>query len=683
MAGTTTIAAKLTLDGSQPVQSVRSFKQQLREAQVDLLQMQQAFGDLSPEAITAARNVAMLRDRVQEAREVADLFDPGKKFQAFAGALSTVAAGYGAVQGAMGLFGAESKELEKQLLKVQSAMALAQGLSAIADGAKDFQRLGVIAKDALAGIRTGLLATGIGAFVVALGLLVAYWDDIKKAVSGVSAEQKKLLADATKLNDTEKEKLTHLDDQDNILKQQGKSEKQILELKEAQIKTVIAAGEAQLEAQKQIDAAAIRTAERNKEILTSILEFVTQPLQAITTVIDAIGEKFGKNFGTNAALNKGLSSAASLIFDPKGMKEEAEKSYKEQEEGLTKLRNQYAGYQNQITEINKQAAARDAAFRKELKAIRDAAADDTILDAEILAQKQLKQAYEQQQADIKQSQYSRVQKNQLLQAVDDKYHADTIKALDVRIREISDKLVQAGIDDENAKKERAKKGLSDLLNGGLENLNALQGVNNGVDTTRLDAIGQQQAAEMEQLNSFYAEKFALAKGNAAAEESLTEAYERSKTEIARNANNARLDILSNALGSISNLIGQQTVAGKVLAVAQATIDTYVGANKALAQGGIFGFIGAAAVIAAGLANVKKIISTKIAGATSSGVSAPTDTGSVAAPIIPSAQVSNTALPQDQINQMGNAAIRAYVVESDNTNSQEKITRINRQARLGG
>ena len=59
--------------------------------------------------------------------------------------------------------------------------------------AKDsFKQLGAVAMDALKGIRTGLLLTGIGAFVVVLGTVVAYWDDIKKAVGGVTEEEKKL-----------------------------------------------------------------------------------------------------------------------------------------------------------------------------------------------------------------------------------------------------------------------------------------------------------------------------------------------------------------------------------------------------------------------------------------------------------------------------------------------------------
>lgn len=142
-------------DATQRVnQSNKSLKAQIKEATVELIQAQEKFGDYSKEALTAAKNLAQLRDKIAEAGETANLFDPGKKFQAVAGAVSAMASGFAVAQGAMGLFGAESEEVEKTLLKVQSAMALSQGLSTIADSAKDFQRLKAIVVDALKSIAT-------------------------------------------------------------------------------------------------------------------------------------------------------------------------------------------------------------------------------------------------------------------------------------------------------------------------------------------------------------------------------------------------------------------------------------------------------------------------------------------------------------------------------------------------
>lgn len=136
------------------VNSNKSLKAQMKEATVELIQAQNKFGDYSKEALSAAKNLAQLRDKIAEASETANLFDPGKKFQAVAGAVSAMASGFAVAQGAMGLFGAESEEVEKTLLKVQSAMALSQGLSTIADSAKDFQRLKAVVVDAMKSIAT-------------------------------------------------------------------------------------------------------------------------------------------------------------------------------------------------------------------------------------------------------------------------------------------------------------------------------------------------------------------------------------------------------------------------------------------------------------------------------------------------------------------------------------------------
>lgn len=143
-------------------------------------------------------------------------------------------------------------------------------------------------------------------------------------------------------------------------------------------------------------------------------------------------------------------------------------------------------------------------------------------------------------------------------------------------------------------------------------------------------------------------------------------------------------VISGALGTIADAVGRNTVAGKALSVAQATVDTYAGANKALATyPPPFGGIAAGTVILAGLLNVKKILSTKIppppgAKGVSDNVSA-----SAAAPITPPAPLINTRTQLDStsIQQMGSATNRAYVLESDVTNSQERIRRINRAARL--
>jgi hypothetical protein len=98
-----------------------------------------------------------------------------------------VVAGFEVAAGAAGLFGSESEELEKVLIKVQSAMVLSQGLKDIKEFAPAFSNLGTIIKGnvvkAFSTLRGAIISTGVGALVVAVGLLVANWDALVKKFS--------------------------------------------------------------------------------------------------------------------------------------------------------------------------------------------------------------------------------------------------------------------------------------------------------------------------------------------------------------------------------------------------------------------------------------------------------------------------------------------------------------------
>lgn len=83
------------------------------------------------------------------------------------------------------------------------------------------------------------------------------------------------------------------------------------------------------------------------------------------------------------------------------------------------------------------------------------------------------------------------------------------------------------------------------------------------------------------------------------------------------------------------------------------------------------------------ATAKGIAQIRSANASGGGTAGAAPSISTAAPISPAApQATLTQLDQQSINQMGSATSRAYVIEADVTNKQERIKRINRAARLG-
>ena len=130
--------------------------------------------------------------------------------QKLGGALSGVTSGFSIAQGVMGAFGSESEEVEKALLKVQSALAIQQGLQGIRESKKDFIELGSTIKESAVGqriltaattaytfvtsaattglklFRVALVSTGIGAIIVLVGLLIANFDKVTSVLIKLS-----------------------------------------------------------------------------------------------------------------------------------------------------------------------------------------------------------------------------------------------------------------------------------------------------------------------------------------------------------------------------------------------------------------------------------------------------------------------------------------------------------------
>ena len=128
---------------------------------------------------------------------------------------------------------------------------------------------------------------------------------------------------------------------------------------------------------------------------------------------------------------------------------------------------------------------------------------------------------------------------------------------------------------------------------------------------------------------------------------------------------------SQLAGALSGLAGEN----KELAAASAIIDTYAGANKAFAQGGFAGFATGAAIIAAGLANLKKIYDTDIPGGGGGGMGS----GAAAVAQAPAPQMMSGAFTLG--GGQAPAALQAFVVTDEMTNSQNQLANIRRRSTL--
>ena len=187
--------------------NVGSLKSQLRQAQAEVAAMSEKFGETSREAANAAKKAAELKDRIGEAKALTDAFDPDAKFNSLSTSIGGVLNGFQAYEGALGLIGVESESLQKTMLKVQSAMALSDGINGVLQAKDNFIKLGAVVKNAFAGMTQGaklFAVTGIGLLVTAIGLVVANWDSVSKAIGLSTKEQDEFIAKQKRIAEEQK-----------------------------------------------------------------------------------------------------------------------------------------------------------------------------------------------------------------------------------------------------------------------------------------------------------------------------------------------------------------------------------------------------------------------------------------------------------------------------------------------
>ena len=691
------VGIKLEVDGSQATKAVGNVRKEIKEATVALQQAQAQFGEYSAEAITAAKRVAELRDRVSEAAETARLFDPGQKFAAFSGALNAVAGGFSAVQGALGLVGVESEEVQKQLLKVQSALALSQGLNVITDSAKDFQRLGAVIKQtetfqrglaaanvvtstALQAVgvsatttsvgfkvlRGAIIATGIGALAVGLVLLVQNFDKVRDAVYRFIPG----LKTATEFIGGLVQSVT---DFIGITSEADRATAKLIADNSARIK----AAERDLELNgDKYDQYTQRKIKANIDYRKSLEELTkdeTLSVQERERFIAQARSKADREIAradedrNNAAEErrkadqKKADDAAKVAADKR--KAEADRLAgieKQALDELQRLRDE-ATVAALKEEDQRQIKAIELALKRELEAID--ALEATRETKEALRQEKTKKA------------------DREIQAINQGRIDAEIKAEKDKNEELKNIFIEDGEFYIEAQREAAENRKAYIDAQIIDESLPFKERRNLIDEAILDLYRLRDAGIITEKEFAQAAKeYAQARKNIRKEEvnSLLET----------------LDAYAQVVGQISVLLGKQTAAGKTAAIAEATISAISAsvkafeANAKIPPAPLFGILAGGVALAAGLKNVREIAKVPVPGGGGGGVSVPSismpsmSIPSNISPIAPPRpQAAVTQLDRTSMQGINVASTRAYVVESDITGAQERITRLNRAARL--
>jgi hypothetical protein len=542
-----------------------------------------------------------------------------------------------------------------------------QGLMALKTGFTASFKAGVQGAGSL---QKAIIATGIGALVVAVGLLVAYWDDIVGFISGASSEQKQLLADTEKTAQAQQAALDAISLQENSLRLAGKSEKEIRDLKIQQTNETITALEAQLQAQDAIKKSQVDAAKRNKEILQGIIRAISAPLTILLATVDSVGKALGKDFGLEKQFSGGL---ANLVFDPEEVAQAADETIKETKDQLAKLKSARDGYL--LTEKNEKAAAakqRIEDAKKVAEEIRKIEEETQAFRAEaFIAAGNDEKAREDRRYGVRINQLKLQQKQEVAAAKD---NAELIKAINEKYNQL------------NLQEERNH--TANLEKVEQDRLDKLTAIAQRIDDIDASLIQDAQERDLRQLEIKYQREQAAAKNNYDLLEALNNEYianklkiendyEKQASELRRATVNAELDVVKGAFDAIGQIAGEQSVLGKASAVASAVINTYQAATNALANTPApppFPQIAAGVAIASGLASVRKILQTPVpdgnGGLSSGGGGSLPSASTIQQPQFNIVGQSGTNQLAQSIGGQFSQPIRAYVVGGDVTTSQQ-------------
>jgi hypothetical protein len=669
MADQNEIVASLVLDSQQANTSVKSFKAQLKEANNELLTMSERFGEGSAQAVNAAKRVAELKDAIGDSKALVDAFNPDRKFQAFGNAIAGVAGGFAALQGVMALVGTESEDVQKALLKVQAALAISQGINNILELKDTFKQLGIFIQQTtvfqklneaatkaaaftqkLFGIsvdqtstsfkllKGAIAATGIGLLIIAIGEVVSITQEWTSATEKQIEAQKELKEQTVKLADVGlKAEQDFINRQEKLdiarAKARGATDAEIFKLQEASQKS------------------RINSQARHYEEVSKV---------------DEVGAEDSKRIYKNQIADLTLLQ---LNYEAEQRKkaEEAEKKRQEKAKADAEKRKQEL----------QAALERERASEAELRKLRE--------DNYLLEEKNTTQAgrsriiidAENEKERIKQLKISEGLRLQLLDELR-RRERDLLNAYDEQVAE------EQKLKDE----EKLKNGLQFILDQ-AKVVQEQTEIQNELRAELEDEKKDEFEIQLEELDAQYKKRLAIVGANEELYNEIVESNEKQRSAIVFMQGQQRLQIVSGILGKAAELFGKQTAAGKVLAIAEATINTYAGATAALRSKVPFPepvatgirIAQAALIVATGLKSIREIAKAKVPGSSTGDISV----ASASAPIVSTPTIQTTQIDQESINNLGDASKtqRAYVIEGDITNEQEKVERLNRAAILGG
>jgi hypothetical protein len=248
----------------------------------------------------------------------------------------------------------------------------------ISKGLKSMAEAGVNAFKAIgkAILANPLLA--VAAVIVGIAMnfdkIIKFFPDFEAALTGINEQQREAAKNAQAQAEAAKKAYDNSLLQENALRLQGKSEKEILQFKMAGLQSAIKSGKVNLEIQEQQAKNQIEAGSRNQKILEQVirgalelsalgLRLLVAPIDIVLATANKVSETLG--FGKITAINlndeitklteAGSKMAAEFLIDPVAQEKELKESLDKQRHEIAQMESDYAGFQLSIKKIDDDA----------------------------------------------------------------------------------------------------------------------------------------------------------------------------------------------------------------------------------------------------------------------------------------------------------------------------------------
>jgi len=635
MAETKVVTLDLQTNIDQAEKSVGSLKSQLREAKKEVLAMSEQFGVTSEQAIKAAEKAGELGHQISEANKLVKSFNPSNSLQSTTSALGGVKEGFEVVGNTMKVIGVQSEGLQTAISKVGIAMELSQGISAVQESASAFKTFATF-------VQSFTLVQKISTAAQWLWNIAMDANPIGAIVVVVTA--------------------------------------------------LIAAGYKLVQMFQESSAAAELNAKSNAALSNEISNLEKASKKA--NVESELSRT--KQLGLAKANGESAESIRKLTLEI-AKQEEAEKLL-----NVQRARRLFFSAQSRLADDQDDEAAKENVkkAKEQYKKMFDEHNESILNIKKIRVQNQIDEAQERTDANKKEQEDAKKHHDDLLEKqkeANKKAEEEKKKQKEKEDKELEDKKKA-----EQEIYDAAQKALKERNDAELKSLDEIDKAKKSND----DRGKTEQQLALEAENAAYQIKLDNANKFGQDITELTLQHTNNVTDINQKAADANIKLANlekeaklkaleetgKTLNGLADLLGKQTTAGKVAAVASATIETFLSAQKAYSAtvgipfvGPVLAPINAGLAVAAGLKNIKSILDVKVPGGSGGGGSVPSYASGGSAPAAPSFNVvGNGGANQiaGVMQQQGIAPVQAYVVANNVTTAQSLNRNIVSNATLG-